>query len=202
MPAVYTPGCIRVALNFVGGNEPIANVLHVRVIGGGAVTPADVQAAATDMSNWVVAEAQNWQSNQLMLANVTATDESQGAGAQFITAPGTAEYGDMNSPILPGNVTFAVKFGTGHVGRSYRGRMYWCGLMEASVNGNIVDASLADAIVAACETIPTYLASDNLEHVVVSTIENGAPRAVGLANLVTSYGYTDLIVDSQRGRLH
>lgn len=201
MAAIYTPATIKVVLNFSVNGQPVANVLHVRTVGAVAVTPTDVQAAATTFSNWVVANLQNSQGTGIQLIDVTATDISGPGGAQFITQPGTPEYGQVASPSLPNNVAFVIKFTTGLSGRSYRGRFYFCGLTESQVGGNLINQADADNIVGAFNALPTALAAVDLEHVVVSTFTNGAPRAAGVATPITTYSYTDLVVDTQRKRL-
>jgi hypothetical protein len=71
------------------------------------------------------------------------------------------------------------------------------------VVGNTFDATKADNLVQAY--IDGILTNADItaswEMVVVSTVENKAPRASALVQPVTSVLYTDLTVDSQRRRL-
>lgn len=202
MPTVYTPGTIKVAINYQLNGQPVANVIHVRKNPVSAVTAADVQDAATTVSNWVVASLQAQQSSGMLLLNVTATDVSQAGGPQFITVTGTPEYGAQTGEVLPNNVAFVISFRTGLSGRSFRGRVYNAGLTADQVNGNQVTTAVADAFVGIYEQLAVDLADHDLEHVVLSTIADGVPRATGLATPITSYIYVDLVVDTQRKRLH
>lgn len=102
---------------------------------------------------------------------------------------------------MPNNVSFAIKFGTGLAGRSYRGRFYHIGFSEAMVADNVIITGNANQIRDAFPTLAGDLGAVGLEHVVVSKQLNGVPRTVGVATKITTYSYTDLRVDTQRKRL-
>jgi hypothetical protein len=112
-----------------------------------------------------------------------------------------SDPGEIAAAAMPGNVAFAIKFQTGHTGRSARGRNFVAGLTEAAVTGNLLDSTYADAIRDAYVSIGTALNAGGYPQVVVSRYTNGAKRATGLTLPVTVISYTDLAVDSQRGRL-
>lgn len=201
MAAIYTPATMKVAINYLSNGQSCANVMHFRNSDLSVPTAADVQSLATSISNWVVAELQAQQATTCQLVNVIATDVSQEGGAQFITQPGTAEYGAQTEPAMPNNVTFVIKFGTGLSGRSYRGRFYHVGLVEGQVTGNNIATVTADLLVACFEELAATYIPEGMEHVVVSTFSGGAPRVSGVATPVISYTYTDLTIDTQRKRL-
>jgi hypothetical protein len=110
--------------------------------------------------------------------------------------------GTRGSPVLPANVTLAVSLRTPFAGRSFRGRTYWIGLSEGSVQGDFVIPAVAQGILAAVrelvEDVPQAL---NAQLAVVSRYSNGAPRGVGIATPVTAVTLVDARVDTQRRRL-
>lgn len=109
--------------------------------------------------------------------------------------------GSNVSAVLPSNVALALKFTTGFVGRSARGRIYIGGWGESSVTGNFVLTGHADFIKDAfTDDLQTAIGAA-CRHVVVSRYHNGALRLVGQVLPVTAYSYTDYRVDSQRRRL-
>jgi len=112
-----------------------------------------------------------------------------------------SDPGEIASPSMPGNVAFAVKFETGHTGRSARGRNFVSGLTEAAVTGNFLSEAYADAFRDAYISIGTALNAGGYPQVVVSRYSGGVKRTTGLTLPVTVISYSDLAVDSQRGRL-
>jgi len=109
--------------------------------------------------------------------------------------------GEIAAPSLPGNVAFAVKFQTGHTGRSARGRNFIGGIPESAVLGNVLDVAYADGYRDAYISIGTALNSGGFPQVVVSRFSAGVQRASGITLPVTVISYTDRNIDSQRGRL-
>lgn len=121
---------------------------------------------------------------------------------ESINANGTG-LGLVSSPLLPANDTFVIKFSTGFIGRSARGRMYTVGMCEAQLQGdtNAVTTSYANGWVAAMQATALDVQAAGWLHVVLSRFANGAPRTTAQKLAVTNYSYTNLVVDSQRGRL-
>jgi len=112
----------------------------------------------------------------------------------------SAGPGTINSPALPNEVSFAVKFETGLTGRSARGRMYVTGLVEAEVTGNLLNVARANNFVSALNALFATAQASNWIPVVVQRINNGTVLPEGIPRPITDVGFTDLIVDSQRGR--
>lgn len=111
------------------------------------------------------------------------------------------DLGGQTSPTLPANNSFAIKFQTGFTGRSARGRNYVTALTEGDVTTNFLSTTRANAIRDAYISIATALNAGGYPHVVVSRYTGGAKRTTGLTLPVTVIAYSDLRVDSQRGRL-
>jgi len=112
-----------------------------------------------------------------------------------------SDTGEITGEDVPGNVAFALKFQTGHTGRSARGRNFISGIPEDAVTGNTITEAYADAYRDAYTSIATALNSGGFPMVVVSRYTLGAKRTVGLTLPVTVISYTDLNIDSQRNRL-
>jgi len=103
---------------------------------------------------------------------------------------------------LPGSVAACISFRTGGRGRSTRGRNYVPGLSEDVVNGNDLDLTTLNNMVAAYElfmgggTFPIAWTWG-----VLSRFFNLSPRVTGLFQPIIDVLSTTLTVESQRGRL-
>jgi hypothetical protein len=109
----------------------------------------------------------------------------------FITPP---QSGGNASPGMPGSVAFCVRLRTGAPGRSFRGRKYFTGLCEGTVTDNLFDATTADTIVSAINSMQTALTALNYPLAILSKTALAVTEVVNV-------GYYDLVVDSQRRRL-
>lgn len=141
-------------------------------------------------------------SNNLHLARITARDMTSQNDDVVTQSYGTAYDGDLTSPLLPAQNTFAVSLRTGLAGKSFRGRLYHPGMTEDSAIGSFVDSARAAAIVNMWSTINSALVLDNLfRWVVASFYADKAPRATALLTPVTTVTFTDLRMDTLRTRL-
>lgn len=110
--------------------------------------------------------------------------------------------GTLSGSSLPNNVAFSLKKNTGLSGKSFRGRIYQFGFVEADVTLNLITPTRAAAYVAAwTEALFMTGATDDFGMVLVSKFSGGAPRASALVTDVTSISYADLRVDTRRDRL-
>lgn len=133
-----------------------------------------------------------------LIATDVATEDAEQA-TLAASAPGTNATAAFENP----GTTFAIKFATDRVGRSYRGRMYWPVLLTTQVNeGQIASTAAALAIVAGVADMfaDTSSVTGN-EHVIVSYMNDCAWRTTAAVTAVRTYTYTDLNLDSQRRRL-
>jgi len=105
------------------------------------------------------------------------------------------------TPSLPVNNAIAIKRTSGLTGRSARGRIYWGNLAESHVTGNLVQESVADAIVDFCNAVDAVAFALDWVAVIVSRTTAGAVRPTGVTFPVTQWSYSDLRVDSRRDRL-
>lgn len=125
------------------------------------------------------------------------------AGLIFPQTP-TAGTISTGTTAMPNDNCLAIKRSTGVPGRSGRGRWYqpvW-GQNQLSAQ-NTVTSTLGNAIVAALTAFQAAVEGGTFpcEMGIVSKQTGGMPRTAGLFQQITAWGYTDLVVDSQRRRL-
>jgi len=142
------------------------------------------------------------QSNEILIGRFTARDLTSEAGAEVIStvADGTGQSGDG---ALESSLAAVVTLGTGVAGRSYRGRVYLGGL--ASTGSSFSDPNhLTGAAAAALATRASYTFTNGLmaaaQHVVLSRINGGIVRTVGIGTTISSYTVNTRL-DNQRRRL-
>lgn len=162
-------------------------------------TLATIQALAQIVDNWVATSWLGQLPNAVSYRETFVRGQSMEEDVQDVRNDG-AGPGLINSPILPNEVSFAVKFETGLTGRSARGRLYVTGLTEGEVTGNLLSVVRANAMVDSLNTLFATAQASNWTPVVVQRINNGAVLPAGIPRPIVDVGFTDLIVDSQRGR--
>lgn len=162
-------------------------------------TLATVQALSQIVDNWV---GTSWRGNLPSAVNYRETfvrGQTMEEDVQAVSADG-AGPGLLNNPPLPNEVSFAVKFETGLTGRSARGRLYVTGLIENDVTGNLLSVTRANEFVNSINTLFATAQASNWIPVVVQRINDGELLPAGIPRPIVDVGFTDLIVDSQRGR--
>lgn len=199
MSFIPVPNVIKLEVVYVIGTSQQVNVYHVTT--AGPIDLTKVQAAVNVLQTWVAGETGALISNTARLAYIKGTDLTEENSFYYLFTPTDNTYdGTRPSPILPSNVTMAVKHLTGRAGRSYRGRTYVIGLCEDQVTGDSVADTTVNGWIAAFQELQTSFSEASMAWVVVSYTHNKIPRAQGEANLIISHG-SDGIVDSQRRRL-
>lgn len=198
MAFIPTPNTARVSLTFTQDGQQLVNVFYF--------TKDDGYTSEVELEALAQSVVDNWRIHVLpmQVADVTgvivkAVDTSQpdGFGTEFIdpmtgTNAGTA---------MPVNDTFCIKWVTGRVGRSYRGRTYHIGLMSQAVaDSKVLVGSATDFVEAYNGWFEAMLADGN-QLVIASFTHNGAPRTSAVITFVTGATYADLNLDSQRRRL-
>lgn len=118
-----------------------------------------------------------------------------------IVTRGVALVGNQASQPLPPNATIAVSLRTEFAGRSYRGRVFQCGLTEAMVAGKRLVSPYDADIPASWEAFRVAALADGWTLAVVSRVQNGVLMAEGIATPVTDILLTDTRTDSMKTRL-
>lgn len=140
-------------------------------------------------------------SEQYTLQSMVATDISIAGGLQEVDASGAGEFGGIASGTPPNNVCWAVKFTTGHVGRSYRGRMFIGGLPLNAIVGNNLSSLTAGNLITDIAAMITALDTVDLTPVIVQRWADKVKLAEAVMHPITAVSYTDLVLDSMRTRL-
>lgn len=121
---------------------------------------------------------------------------------QYVTITNQGNSGGDLTKGLPSSVAFAITRYTALRGRSYRGRNYVFGIPEAKVIGRTLDLTYSAALVAAFESVDAACATLGFAPAVISWTQNGVRSDPGIATVVLGRRLYDLIVDTQRRRLH
>lgn len=201
MPFIPTPNAVQAELVYNWDSQICQTVLHY--VKASPWNPDSMAELAEGL-------LETWDSNlkgsmptTLSLIGVRVTDISSQTGPVVEQNIGLPSTGTAASASLPNNVAIVFTKRTGLRGRSYRGRIYHPGLLEANVVGNQVDSTVASALRQKWEqflAIPLTVAADEALMVVVSKQNNNVSRSEGVATLVTGLT-TDGLIDSQRRRL-
>jgi hypothetical protein len=200
MPFVAVPNTIKASFFSTLDGELVMNRVHVQV--GGAPTEGDCQTVADICGAWWFANVQPiiGAGDALRLIECKSLHVENGPQAVFVA--GLPAVGDINLDTLPNNVAFVISLRTGLTGRSARGRWFWHGITEDQATASHMDATPGAAIVAAMTALRTAIVAASAQLVIVSYVNNGAPRVGGPITFpVTSLISTDNFLDSQRRRL-
>lgn len=191
---------IRIVPHFTHpSGKDMVNVLYVRDNIGGEIN-ARMTLLLGAYIGWWSNYCADHVSNEVALSRIIVTDMSVPNGAQ-IDFPVDDTTGNVASPALPANVTFATSFRTGFSGRSYRGRAYWIGLAESMVVGNEVTELQADYIRDAWQGFDGAVGLESMGHVLVSFVQNGVVLEQPVVTPINNYVNVDRRVDTQRRRL-
>jgi len=80
--------------------------------------------------------------------------------------------------------------------------MFWQGIAEGMTTGtNVMDPTTANDIVDWVIAFDAAVAAEGVTPVIVSRYNAGAPRVTGVTYPIADWTYTDLRVDTMRGRL-
>lgn len=179
--------------------EICENVFYAQM--AGEVTLGDLTDLAGTLVNWFDTQLQPLVSDHTSLVNVKCRDMTtdSGLGIEFTTdLPLTGTGGGP----LPGNVTLAVKWTSGLIGRNFRGRTYLIGLPSGAIttNQNACNAaSLAEFVDAFTELI-TDITDGDRTFVVASFYHALAPRVEAVLTPIIACTINSKL-DSQRRRL-
>lgn len=136
----------------------------------------------------------------------------KGANQPEYEDTGAAVLGtNADADFLPKNVALVLTYKTILAGKSYRGRSYLPGLMEADNEGaGTIDAACETAAIAFITSVEAVLSGSGLTHAVLSPALPSRTTAAGetlppkaaFATNVTSVSSRSNIPGSQRRRLH
>lgn len=196
------PDTVEIDMIFTMNGVAAQNVFYGELIGGYLL--ADLVALATQIDvNW----QGNWRTEQSPeVAYVRTEVRGLAVPNDLIAINNTsANPGTNPSPVMPGNVTFAIKKESGLTGRAARGRTYWVGIPQNTVTAadeNQLSAAFITSLVANVDTVRTSIAAVGLWlPVLVSRWLNGVKRGTGVTFPWVSTTNVGTRIDSQRNRL-
>jgi hypothetical protein len=173
------------------------------VFGGSAYAQLDIDALAEAVDDWYSFEILPLLSVQYLYVETRVRGLTSAVDLYGENGGGTGA-GGVGTAAVPNNVAFAVKHTTGFTGRSARGRTFMTGFAQASLQAGDqtqLQAVYVTNLLAAWDTLETYLGSTGWAQIVLSRRTLGALRPVAVAYIVTAHSVTDFQVDTQKRRL-
>lgn len=206
MPFIQVPATVLVEFRMTADLQQVENTIYFTFQDPYGAT--EMTALGEDMVTWWVANLAPLIWSGVQLREVVVTDLDSATGPQVSVIPATTTFGEQNLAPLPNSVSLTVSFRTALRGRSFRGRNYVVGLVEAQTSGaNVVDGATLAAYINAYEGLIAIAGANGADWVVVSRFSgvdgNGdpIPRATGIATPITTVLVVDNVVDNQRRRL-
>lgn len=164
---------------------------------------------AVDLSELTTAVRDAWQTNMLpILPGNYLGISCVGRGLRTETDfEETLSFGAVAAGTLPetglsNNVSIAIQFKTGLIGRSNRGRNFWPLLTEESVTNNTVSTARINSILAAYNALRTATNEFGIFQLsVLSRQQDGVLLPSAVTTPVTAFAVANNVVDSMRRRL-
>lgn len=201
MPSLIAPNVAQVVMRYANGGDYSENVYHVQYGTGWDAT--SLAALTSAFINWETTVASLIRSDEVALIRVTATDLTSLASSRDDAILAVPVPGGVSSPVLPPNVTWAIKGNIGERGRGRNGRCFWIGLAESMVVGALVNGSIAAGIETALNDLITDIAVA-IPGAILGVIHQyaaGVQITPATFSEILAWVYTDLTCDSQRDRL-
>ncbi len=166
------------------------------------LTPALLLALGNAYVQWERDFGMHARSGTVRLVEVKVVDLTIQNGNEAIVPIADVVAGlDPQLP-MPNNVTIAVKHLSPGRGRGRSGRTFWVGLTARQVAGNQITTTAAADLPALYGNLVTALnTAVPGSMVVVHRVLNHVRPAAASVSVVTGFGFSDLVLDSQRRRL-
>lgn len=199
MAFIPVPDTIAVEFRMLWDTQKVENTAWF--FNGFGQDAGTLETLLNELTAWWVDEYAPLIVNDVTLTGVYGRIMDTPTSPALLNIDGLGTAGGIDGSANPNNVSFAIQFGTGIPGRSFRGRNYIVGIDENAVTANAIAAATANAFVAAYTALGAAAAVAGQQWVVASRFTAGAPRTTGITTPVETASYVDLIVDSQRRRL-
>jgi hypothetical protein len=198
MPQYDVPGLMRLEMHYLWREQHCMNVFYCKSNLNETSAALELELAGT-FKNWWTAEIRPLISNTVQLYEIVVK-EVRPDGIAVLYTDGLPVTGEKTEVCLPNNVSLAVHWGTGLLGRSRHGRTFHLGITQDFVSGNTV-TNAAD-IQSAYDALRTTLDSIalNVEFSVVSYVAANAWRRDPLVTPISGVA-VEPTIDSQRRRL-
>ena len=191
------PNGVKVEINALQNGVPVVNVHHIKTPSG--VSSADLDDILAVYDAWWTAKKGTFHTSYV-LQNFTATDISVANGTQTIFPYAGGSAGTATGVAAAANAAVCASLRTEFTGRSFRGRWFFGGLAQSTLDSAQTISSGAASALATCVTdLMDALAAVNMALCVLSRYAAGALRVTGLLTEIL-YVLVDTKVDSQRRR--
>lgn len=196
----YVPAeAVQVELTMLFDGQRIQNVWHYAM---------DSPKPPAEMDELGDAIITSWNSiikpqmpTTLSLIEVKVVDLTTQISPTVYITTGLPIVGTNVSPALPNNNSLVITKRTALRGRSYRGRIYFSGLVEGQVTNNAVSAAYQTGFINFCNAVRVITTTNyTWEMAIVSKRQEGQWLTQAIVTAVTGFT-TDGQVDSQRRRL-
>lgn len=197
-PFIPATNVVRVELRMTQDLQHLENVFNFRA--NQDITPTLVQGIADFVESWWSDTLKAYQSSQVAMNEVRATDQTEQNSFFAVANQFQGVVGGYEQPVLPANVSLAVHWGTGRLGRSYQGRTFHIGMPKDQTNNSTVSPIWINNLQTAYSTLLQGAQLNGYPLSIVSYSANGAWRASALVTPITSVSI-EQTTDSQRRRL-
>ena len=197
-PFIPAINVVRVELRLTQDLQHIENVFNFH--SNLKPDPTVVQGIADFVESWWSDTLKAYQSSQIAMNEVRATDQTEQNSFFAVANQFQGVTGGYEQPVLPANVSLAVHWGTGRLGRSYQGRTFHVGMPKDQTNNSTVSPIWAANLQTAYSTLLQGSQLNGYPLSVVSYSANGAWRTSALVTPITSVSI-ETTTDSQRRRL-
>lgn len=195
------PGIAQFNVRAELDGELVENVLHYANVLAPEWSAAQLTSFAETIGLAWVGGMLPLLSADYLLREVEARDLSVDGGFTGIWTAAAGTRGQNIAPAAPNSIAFCLTKETGRAGRSFRGRVYICGLARDAVNDNRISPALAENLRGAFQAIQIQPLASTIGGVVLSRKNAKVTRPVAIGTPVTAIAFRDTIVDSQRRRL-
>ena len=200
MAPIVSPGTCRAEIRGQLSGELMIMRLHFNNGSAASYNLAELTAVAGMLETWLDEELTPEQTSNVVWREMKVTDLTTVNGLEVIPSMPAITGKRVEAP-MPNNVALCVSHRTGVRGRNGRGRTYVGGVERSLVSANTFDQTWVNQVLAAFDEMRLAAIAVDVVPVVLSTVEDGAPRPVAIPFTVTTYLATDLTVDSMRNRL-
>lgn len=193
---------VRVFLEHTLNNKPgVGWVLHFET-SLSPWTTAQMADLGSELVTWWNTSMRPLMSTGVALNRIRMREMSSQSSLVADYDTGLPILGSRAGTDLPANIAFCLKFGTGLAGKSFRGRVYQFGMVEADVSVNNVSSAYALSVRTAWTNGLLHVGALADYGLVVCSFQTlGQPRVTAEVTPVTNVSYVDLRVDTQRRRL-
>lgn len=193
------PNTAQIVFSWTQDGIPVSNTFHVEKSTG--YSQVDLDALSSDLDAFVAATMVDLMAAGTVYNQVEVRGLSSEIDLISVNNTSAGAQGVGGSP-LPNNVTKAITLRTGFTGRSARGRWFQLAMDGTQIaDTNTVLQVTVDNIIDMLELLVDLIEALGWIAVVVSRWNNGAKRPVALTTPITSFGVSDLTLDSMRSRL-